>query len=61
MKKIKVGIDVNEILRARWLKFDRSYVLEFGEDSVPEDIPYVYDFFKGYPWEDTEEEIDMLN
>lgn len=60
MKKIKIGIDINEVLRARWLKFDRCYVQEFGEESVPKDIPYVYDFFKGYPWKDTEEVVKML-
>lgn len=61
MKKIKIGIDIDEILRAKWLKFDKCYVQEFGEESIPQDIPYVYDFFKEYPWEDTEEEIKMLN
>ena len=37
MSKVKVGIDINEILRARWLQFDRFYVQEYGEDQVPED------------------------
>jgi len=62
MKKIKIGIDINEVLRARWLQFDRYYVEEFGEEGVlnPEN-PYVYDFFKGYNWKDTEEETKMLN
>lgn len=53
MSKLKVGIDINEILRARWLQFDRFYVQEYGEDKVPEDQGYVYDFFKEYKWEDT--------
>ena len=61
MKKIKIGIDVNEILRAKWLKADKCYVQEFGEESVPKDIPYVYDFFKGYHWDDISEETKMLN
>lgn len=55
MSKLKVGIDINEILRAKWLQFDRFYVQEYGEDSVPTDQPYVYDFFKEYKWEDTVE------
>lgn len=59
-KKINIGIDINEVLRARWLQFDKFYVQEFGEDGVP-DIPYVYDFFKEYKWEDTVEETNYLN
>lgn len=55
MRKIKVGIDINEILRARWLQFDKNYVVEFGEGGTPKDNPYVYDFFKYYHWEDTVE------
>lgn len=50
-KKIKVGIDINEVFRAKWLQFDRYYVQEFGEEGVPEQ-PYVYDFFKHYKFED---------
>lgn len=61
MKKIKVGIDINEVLKARWLQFDRYYVEEFGEEGVPEEDPYVYDFFKGYKWKDTVETTKMLN
>ena len=55
MSKLRVGIDINEILRARWLQFDKFYVQEFGDDSTAEDQPYVYDFFKEYKWEDTVE------
>lgn len=50
-KKIKVGIDINEILRARWLQFDRYFTQEFGEEEIPEQ-PYVYDLFKEYPWKE---------
>jgi len=55
MSKLKVGIVVDEILRAKWLQFDRFYVQEFGEEGVPEKQPYVYDFFNTYKWKDTEE------
>lgn len=55
MKKIKIGIDINEVLRARWLQFDKNYVAEFGEDGAPKDNPYVYNFFKYYRWENTVE------
>lgn len=59
MSKIKVGIVVDEILRAKWLQFDRFYAQEFGEDGVPEQ-PYVYDFFKSYQWKDVVEEIKEM-
>jgi len=53
-KKLKIGIDINEVLRARWLQFDRFYDQEFGgEESAPTN--YVYDFFGKYPWKDTVE------
>ena len=55
MSKLNVGIDINEVLRARWLQFDRFYVQEYGEDSVLTNQPYVYDFFKEYKWEDVVE------
>ena len=58
-KKLKVGIDINEVLRARWSNFDRFFVQEFGEDNLPEQ-PYVFDFFKSYPWKDTTETIKVL-
>ena len=55
-KKPVLGIDVDEILRAKWLQFDRFYVQEFGEEGAPEKQPYVFDFFKYYKWEETVEE-----
>lgn len=55
MNKLKIGIDINEVLRARWLQFDRFYAQEFGEEGCPVEQPYVYDFFKYYKWEDTVE------
>lgn len=58
-KKLKIGIDINETLRAKWLQFDRFYVTEFGEEGVPEE-PYVYDFFKHYKWEDRKEVVNIL-
>ena len=61
MGKLRVGIDVNEILRARWLQFDRFYAQEFGEDDLPEkELPYVYDFFKEYSWKDIVEETKEM-
>lgn len=55
-KKTRLGIDINEVLRNRWMQYDRYYVQEFGEEGVPQDKnPYVYDFFKEYKWQDTTE------
>lgn len=51
IKKLKVGIDINEILRAKWLQFDRFYAEEFGEEGIPAENPYVYDFFKYYKFD----------
>jgi hypothetical protein len=54
-KKLMVGIDINEVLRAKWFQFDKYYGEEFGENGVPKEQPYVYDFFKYYGWKDTVE------
>lgn len=60
MNKLKIGIDVNEVLRARWLQFDRFYAQEFGEEGIPEQ-PYVYDYFNGgYIWKDIVEEVKEM-
>lgn len=59
MKKIKLGIDINEIFRSLWYQFDRYYTMEFGEDGVPDDV-YVYNFFKDYKWEEKKEVIQYL-
>lgn len=56
MNKKRIGIEIDEILRAKWLQFDRFYAQEFDEESLPEEeVPYVFDLFKGYPWKDTVE------
>lgn len=60
MSKIKVGIDINEILRARWLQFDRYYAQEFGEEGIPKEQPYVYDLFNNYKFENIIETIKEL-
>ncbi len=62
MSKKIVGIDVNEVLRARWLQADRFYVQEFGEEGVPENEleQYVYDIWDSYKWEDTVEVIKEM-
>jgi hypothetical protein len=60
MSKLSIGIDINEILRAKWLQFDRFYAQEFGEEGIPKEYPYSYDFFKDYQWKDTIETIKEL-
>jgi hypothetical protein len=60
MNKLKIGIDINEILRARWLQFDKFYAQEFGENGILQPESHVYDFFKYYKWEDTIETNNEL-
>lgn len=62
MSKLRVGIDINEVLRAKWLQFDRFYAQEFGEENTPENqpLPYTYDYFNTYRWKDTVEKIQEL-
>ena len=62
MTKKRVVIDVNEILRARWLQADRFYPQEFGEEGIPENEleQYVYDIWDGYVWKDTVEVIKEM-
>jgi hypothetical protein len=59
-KKKTICIDINEVLRYRWIQFDRFYVEEFGEEGVPE-MAYVYDYWKDYKWEDQEETTNFFN
>ena len=54
-KKLKVGIDINEVFRAKWLQFDRFYAQEFQEDGQEVTANYTFDFFKDYEWRDTVE------
>lgn len=60
INKKNVGIDIDEILRAKWLQFDKYYVEEFGLDGVPKEQEYVYDFFNNYKFNDVEEIIKEL-
>jgi len=59
MSKKRVGIDINEVLRARWLQADRFYAQEFGEEGIP-DEEYVYDIWNDYEWKDTIEVLKEL-
>lgn len=55
MGKVRVGIDINEVLRAKWIQFDRYYAQEFGEEGIPKNNPYVFDYFNEYDWKDVVE------
>lgn len=59
-KKITIGIDIEEVIRAKWLQFDKYYVQEFGEEGVPLIEPYVFDFYNNYEFEDVVEIIQEL-
>ena len=54
-KKLMIGIDINEVLRAKWIQFDKYYIEEFGEGGAPKGNPYVYDYFNSYEFKDTVE------
>ena len=58
-EKLRIGIDINEVLRSRWKVFDKLFYQEFGEEGIP-DQPYVYDFFNTYKWNDTSEKTKFL-
>ncbi|MFW5847642.1 MAG: hypothetical protein ACOCVF_01805 [bacterium] len=57
MKPI-LAIEIDEILRAKWLQFDRYYTEEFDEQN---EAIYTMDFRKNYKWDDMEEVINYLN
>jgi hypothetical protein len=54
-KKLMIGIDVDEVLRAKWFQFDKHYIEEFGEEGTPKGNPYVFDYFEAYKFNDTVE------
>lgn len=61
MKKV-IGIDINEVLRARSMQFDRFYADEFDGEGLPdEDDPYKFDLRNDYLWEDADETTQFLN
>lgn len=57
--KIRISIEIDEILRNKWLQFDRMYVQEFGEEGVPEE-EYVFDYFNKYKWSGGVETVNIL-
>jgi hypothetical protein len=57
--KIKIGIDIDEVIRAKWLQFDRYYNSEFGDETEFE-AKYTNNFFKDYPWKEITETVNYL-
>jgi hypothetical protein len=55
MSKIRIGIDINEVLRAKWIQFDKYFIEEFGEKKTPKENPYVYDYYNAYIFNNTVE------
>ena len=59
MKKI-IGIEIDEIIRAKFQEFDKYYSEEFGEELADKG-KFTLDFWKDFTWEDSEETINYLN
>lgn len=60
MSKKIVAIDIDEIIRSKWLQFDRFYAQEFGEEGIK--MPFdTYDLRNHYEFNDTTETINYLN
>jgi hypothetical protein len=59
MKKV-IGIELDEIIRAKYQEFDKWYAEEFGE-KLADKGKYTLDFWNDYHWEDSVEEVNYLN
>jgi hypothetical protein len=60
MSKPIIGIDINEIIRGKWQKFDQCYIGEFGMDGITEPFD-TFDFRNHYKFDDIEEIENFLN
>lgn len=59
MKKI-LAIDIDEVIRSKWLQFDRFYAQEFDEEGIKQPFD-TYDLRNHYKFETTTEPINYLN
>lgn len=59
MKKI-IGIEIDEIIRAKFQQFDKYYAEEFGEELADKG-KFTLDYWNDFNWEDTDETINYLN
>jgi len=60
MSKPVLAIDLDEVIRSKWLQFDRFYAQEFGEEGIK--MPFdTYDLRNHYDFKDTIEQVNYLN
>ncbi len=60
MEKKVLAIDIDEVIRAKWLQFDRFYATEFGENGIK--MPFnTYDLRNHYDFKDTVDTVNYLN
>jgi len=58
-KKI-VGIEIDEIIRAKFQEFDKFYANEFG-DELADEGKFTLDYWNDFHWEDVDETVNYLN
>jgi hypothetical protein len=59
-KKIIIGIELDEIIRAKFQEFDKYYANEFG-DELADQGKFTLDYWEDFHWEDVNETINYLN
>ncbi len=59
MKKI-LAIDIDEVIRSKWLQFDRFYAQEFDEAGIKQPFD-TYDLRNHYKFDETTDTINYLN
>src|SRR5882757_4373331 len=59
MKKI-LAIDIDVVIRSKWLQFDRFYAQEFDEAGIKQPFD-TYDLRNHYKFDNTTETINYLN
>lgn len=60
MSKKILAIDIDEVIRSKWLQFDRFYAQEFGEDGIT--MPFdTYNLRNHYVFKETTQVINYLN
>lgn len=60
MSKKILAIDLDEVVRSKWLQFDRFYAQEFGEEGIK--MPFdTYNLRDHFEFKDTQESVNYLN
>lgn len=60
MKKKVLAIDLDEVIRSKWIQFDRFYAQEFGEDGIKQPFD-TYDLRNHFDFKDKTETVNYLN